>query len=613
MLQDTKLKMLTVHEIQPTGWLKRQLEIQAAGLSGNLDKIWPDVRDSKWIGGTSEGWERVPYWLDGFIPLAWLLDDPDLKARAKRYVDAILARQQEDGWLCPCTMEERPTYDMWALFLLGKVLVLYQECSGDERIEEALYRAFQNYRAHLDRHTVFGWASCRWYEALIPIYWLYERRPEPWLLDLAKLLHAQGMDYRKLYETLPMERMGKRHWSFTDHVVNTAMALKSEALYARISGGDPGELAEEMLSVLMKKHGMAAAHFTGDECLCGDSPIQGSELCGVVEAMYSYEHLLAATGNPVWADRLEALAFNALPATISPDMWTHQYDQMTNQPECRLIPPEEVHFISNGGESHLFGLEPNFGCCTANFNQGWPKFTLSLFMRSADGLAITALAPGKVRLPINGVPVEVEVETEYPFRDTARITVTAEQPVEFSLQVRIPGCARKAELDGKNVQAGSFETIRRRWEGAASLDLRMAFEPEFVSRPRGMSALWRGPLLYSLAIQERWVKKEYEKDGVERKYPYCDYEIYPESKWNYAFCSDSLRVEEFPVGDFPFSPQQAPVRIHTMMCEIPWSANEWGICAETPDRLEPVSDPQEKLLIPYGCTNLRMTEMPKLK
>ena len=71
-------------EIKPEGWLYRQLKIQAQGLSGNLDKIWPDVRDSAWIGGEREGWERVPYWLDGFIPLAYLLQDQDRMERADK-------------------------------------------------------------------------------------------------------------------------------------------------------------------------------------------------------------------------------------------------------------------------------------------------------------------------------------------------------------------------------------------------------------------------------------------------------------------------------------------------------------------------------------------------
>ena len=115
----------TTNEIEPKGWLLDQLKIQANGLSGNLDKIWRDVRDSKWIGGDCEGWERVPYWLDGFIPLAYLLKDEDMIARANKYVDAILERQKEDGWLCPCEDNERQSYDMWALFLILKVLVVF--------------------------------------------------------------------------------------------------------------------------------------------------------------------------------------------------------------------------------------------------------------------------------------------------------------------------------------------------------------------------------------------------------------------------------------------------------------------------------------------------------
>lgn len=139
MLKPLTYTPFTTGELRPAGWLKKQLEIQAAGLSGHLDKIWPDVRDSRWIGGEQEGWERVPYWLDGFIPLAWLLEDEDMKARAKRYIDAILAQQQEDGWLCPCTQQERDRYDMWALFLICKVLVVYHDCTQDERVEEAVY------------------------------------------------------------------------------------------------------------------------------------------------------------------------------------------------------------------------------------------------------------------------------------------------------------------------------------------------------------------------------------------------------------------------------------------------------------------------------------------
>ena len=117
-MYEPRYRFFSAGEMAPRGWLRRQLEIQAAGLSGHLHEVWPDVRDSAWIGGKAEGWERVPYWLDGLIPLAWLLRDERLKAVAKRYMDAIMDAQSEDGWICPCRKEERAHYDTWAVILI---------------------------------------------------------------------------------------------------------------------------------------------------------------------------------------------------------------------------------------------------------------------------------------------------------------------------------------------------------------------------------------------------------------------------------------------------------------------------------------------------------------
>ena len=149
-----KWHFYTTNELKPAGWMKRQLQIQAQGLSGHLDKIWPDIRDSAWIGGDREGWERVPYWLDGFIPLAYLLEDEDMIARAKRYIDAIVAGQKPDGWICPCTDEERPTYDNWAVLLITKVLTVYYECSKDPRIPDVIYRTMKNFYELLSSGTI---------------------------------------------------------------------------------------------------------------------------------------------------------------------------------------------------------------------------------------------------------------------------------------------------------------------------------------------------------------------------------------------------------------------------------------------------------------------------
>lgn len=611
MLKEINMRPLTARELKPEGWLREQLEIQARGLSGHLDQIWPDVRDSAWLGGDRDGWERLPYWLDGFVPLDYLLEDADLKARADRYISAILSRQEEDGWICPCKPEERGAYDVWTVFLIAKVLTLYADCAGDadRKVQNAVWRVLKSLDRHLDHNTLFDWASSRWFECLIPIFWLYERTGEEWLLDLAQKLEAEGVNYELLFRDF-RAKQPERRWTYLTHVVNLAMSLKQGALKSRLHGGDPEAYAETALETLRRYHSMAVDHFTGDECLSGDSPIQGTELCGVVETMYSYETLLSVSGGAKWGDRLERLAFNALPATLSEDMWTHQYLQMTNQPECSILPEDHVVFRTNSGESHLFGLEPHFGCCTSNFSQGWPKLALSAFQRTEKGLASAVLVPCRAETEIGGVPVSCRLETEYPFHGKLKYTVETARPVEFTLAVRIPGFAVSAAVDGNPVSTGGFTELHRCWEGVQTVEVEFSFACCLTPRPRGMACLWRGPLLYSLPVKERWEKREYVRDGVERKFPYCDYEIFAESPWNYGFAGENFLPEEHGVGEIPFSHDHPPVTIQAELCQVNWPF-EHGVCAIEPERM-PLALPEQLELIPYGCTSLRMTELPVL-
>lgn len=619
MLKENKYGFFTAKELKPSGWLKRQLEIQAEGLSGNLDKIWPDIRDSRWIGGDKDGWERVPYWLDGFVPLAYLLEDNDLIARAKKYIDAIISNQKNDGWICPCSDNERSRYDMWACFLICKVLALYADCSGEEeRIKEVLSKALKSLMLHMRGNTIFNWASARWFECLIPIYWLYERTKEEWLIYLAHMLKVQGTNYKALFEDWK-DQIPHTDWNYQTHVVNLAMAIKAEVLASRISekenAVDDGEaFAESMLQSLFKYHGTVYSHFTGDENLSGDSPIQGSELCSVVEAMYSYEQIFAVTGNTKWLDRVEMLGYNALPATISPDMWTHQYDQMVNQMACVRFMGKPI-FGTNSAEAHLFGLEPNFGCCTANFNQGFPKLALSTFMRTNEGILSAVIAPSKLCTVIDGRNVSVSLDTGYPFKNAARYTVSCTENVNFELAVRIPGFVKYAVVGEKKLRPGEIYKVKKNWHGEEIIDITYVFETEFMKRPRDMYAIRRGALIYSLKIDEEWKRHEYTRYGVERKYPYCDYEIYPRSKWNCAYCSEELTVHENEIGEYPFSNENPPIFIKTKAVEIDWGYEEGynDVAAKVPHSRVPEGKPEEVTLIPYGCTNLRMTELPMVK
>lgn len=600
--------------IHPTGWLRRQLEIQADGLCGHLDEFWPDISDSKWIGGSHEGWERVPYWLDGFIPLAWLLGREDLKLRAQKYIDAILKGQSADGWICPCDEEERANYDVWALFLILKVLVLYEDFTHDTRIEPAVYRALKNLDHHIDSNTLNRWAQTRWFECWISILWLYDRRPEDWLLRLARKIKAQGLDYGAIFEDfLYKEPDPKGRWSQMSHGVNLAMMLKTAALTFRLTGNSQAFLeTDRMLELLDHYHGTASGIYSADECLNGKSPIQGTELCAVTEMMYSLEHLAAVSGESKYVDRLEMLAFNALPAAISPDMWTHQYDQQVNQIACMRM--ENAPFGTNGGDANIFGLEPHFGCCTANMHQGWPKFAMSTMLSGRGGIYVASYAPNAIDAKWDGIPVKIEVSGSYPFRLEADVTVRTKKSAEFTLWLRIPSWADSALVtcDGNILTMGesSLYPIRRVWEDETTLHVAFTASPKFEGRPNGMAVLRRGPLVYALEIGERW--EQINKDMPGHKFPHCDYEVHSTTPWAYGFTSTDVQIEEKAVGDCPFSPQGAPISLFVPCAPLSWKSTD-GCAFPVPESRVAIGPVKIKRFLPYGCTNLRMTELPFLQ
>ena len=471
-----KWEFYTSNELKPSGWLLRQLEIQAEGLSGNLHKIWPDIRDSAWIGGNREGWERVPYWLDGFIPLAYLLETEDMIATVKKYIDAILSAQEDDGWICPCKKGRRPIYDTWALQLICKTLKVYYDCSKDERIPEVIYRALKNYYELLNSGTIklFGWAKYRWFETFISINFLYEKYNEEWIKDLAKIIKKQGFDYNTAIDSW---KKPSHMWLRKTHIVNLAMMLKSEAVSHDLLGDNYTDNAEKLRKILDKYNGTAFEGFTGDEVLSGIDPTRGTECCAVVEQMYSYEELFAHTGDTKWAERLEVLAFNALPATLTEDMWTHQYVQQVNQVACQktmIMAP----WSTNGPYAHTFGLEPNFGCCTANFNQGWPKFALSTFMHKGDTILSSVMLPSV----LNDNGIKIRLETNYPFENKMRYYIDSER--DFNFEIRIPSFAKNLKVNGENTEANILEFAIK--TGKTEIVIEFEVTPFFKERPNNL-------------------------------------------------------------------------------------------------------------------------------
>ncbi len=614
---------LPLGSVRPTGWLRRQLEIQATGLGGHLDETWADVgSNSGWLGGTGESWERGPYFLDGLVPLAYLLDDDRLKAKAQKYIDWTLTHQAPNGMIGPASND-----DWWPRMVMLKVLAQYEEATGDPRVIPVLSRYFEHQLQALPGRPLRDWGKFRWQDNALVVLWLYNRTGDPKLIELARLLHKQGFDWQadfaqfKFTEVITpeiiklSEHNGLGDYALATHGVNNGQALKAAPVWSVVTGEEVDRRGfAQMLAALDKYHGLPNGMFSCDEHFAGKNPSQGSELCTVVEMMFSLEQSLAILGEASIGDRLEQLAFNALPGTFTDDMWAHQYNQEPNQVEVSL---HRKPWTTDGPESNLYGLEPNFGCCTANFHQGWPKFTASLWMASADGgLVAAAYSPCEVHTMAGGTPVHVVEETDYPFRGTVRITVNPSQPASFPLRLRIPAWAKGTtiRINGQPEHlsdTAEFATLTRTWKPGDVVELTFPMQPRITQGFHDSIAISRGPLVFSLPIGEDWVK-------LRSRGMTADWQVFPSSEWNYALKVDdaqrAIKVEEQTVGGSPFALTGTSVRMHVNARKLPaWRAVD-GVADPVPQSPVVSEEADETItLVPYGAAKLRITAFPRLK
>ena len=612
-IADCKLSPLSLGSIEPTGWLHNQLEIQAKGATGQLTEFWPDLGpNSGWLGGTGESWERGPYYLDGLIPLAYTLQDRELMARARKWVGWILSHQAENGWLGP-----KGSSDWWPAGVMLKVLTQYQEATGDPRVIPAMTRFFGYMHEELPKRPLESWGKHRWADTAISVIWLYNRTHDKNLIDLLNLLNSQGFDWSKYFADFKYKDKVLNGYIMDTHGVNNAMGLKAPGVqYLITKDGEYKAATYRMIEQLDKYHGQVTGMFTCDEHYAGKNPSQGTELCTVVEYLFSLENLIAIFKDPALADKWERIAFNALPATFSPDMNAHQYDQQVNQVICKVS--DDRIYTNNGPDSNLFGVEPNFGCCTANQHQGWPKFTSHLWMQTPDkGLAAISYAPCSVKANVaDGKSVTIRIDTEYPFDENVRITIQTDGPVSFPLDLRIPGWAQGATVratgERHHPKSGTFFRLTREWKNGDVINLTLPMHIEVERRFNDSIAILRGPLVYSLKIGEDWRK-------LRGNPPAADYEVYPTTPWNYGLLLDttdpekSLTVSKKPLADCIFSVDSAPVELHVKGRLVPgWKMehNAAGVLPKSPVVSdEPVID---LTLIPYGCAKLRITEFPLL-
>ena len=645
---ELKYVPVPISDIQPEGWLKNQLDIMCDGSSGHLDEIYDKVKnDNAWLGGKGDAWEETPYWLDGAVPLAYLTKDKGLIAKVEKYINWSLDNQRPSGYFGPITTYERESgklittqiadkgEDWWPRMIMLKVMQQYYSATHDERVITFMSKYFQ-YQEEALKNISIGhwseWSQARGIENINMILWLYRITRKNELLCLADRIRKQSFQWTEWFE--------KRDWVMgaaanqngenwmERHSVNVAMAMKSPAIdYLRTGNTAFLAIQDRCFKDLMLLHGLPNGCISGDEDIHGNEPSQGTELCTIVESMYSLENIIAITGKNSYMDALERIAFNALPAQTTDDYNYKQYFQIPNQPQA-CLGSFDFSLTAYQGTSNVYGTASGYTCCYANMHQGWTKFTSSLWYSTPDeGIAALIYAPSRIITKLRDANLSIWEETNYPFEENIRFHFTLDKETVFPFHLRIPSWCEKAqiyingqkgEVDGKD----SLIVVNRKWKNGHVLELRLPMSIFISNWARNSHTVERGPLIYGLKIKERW---EEGHSDIQGNY----WSVFPESKWNYALheCvindpATHIKVSYLDPVDslFVWNQAHAPIELVAPAKQLPWwKSGESGVLKQPVTDREGyykglVGNNEEQIcLIPYGCTKIRIVAFPVVR
>lgn len=620
---------LPVGSISPEGWLLKQLELQRDGLNGHLGEIsaWLQKEDNAWLKtGGKWGWEEVPYWLRGYGNLAYIMKDEAMLKETKFWIEGILKSQRKDGNFGPVQLNEGKQ-DFWPNMVVLWIVQSYYEYSNDVRVIDFMSK-YCNYLLTVpdDDFLSSYWENSRGGDNLWSVVWLYNRTGDKNLLALADKIHRNTADWTKSTQ-LP-------NW----HNVNVAQCFREPATYFLFNKDSALlEASYNVQSLVRRTFGQVPGGMFGadENARIGFfDPRQGTETCGFVEQMASDEIMLLISGDPIWAENCEDVAFNSFPAALMPDYKALRYITSPNHvvSDCKNHNPG----IDNSGP--FLAMNPfSSRCCQHNHGFGWPYYAEHLIMATPDnGLAAVMYTACKTKgiVGSNGVEVTLHEQTNYPFEESIRFKVSTPSKVSFPLYLRIPSWCKNASIsiNGKiqNIQgaSGSYACINREWKNNDVVELRVPMD--FTVRQwqvnKNSVSVNYGPLTLSLKIDEVYKKLDSRETAIgDSKWQenadasaWPTFEIYPGSSWNYALMANlpiTVERKAWPADNNPFTITNVPLEFKAKGRIVPeWMIDEYGLCGVLPYENAKKSDKTDEIkLVPMGAARLRITAFPTAK
>ncbi|MGA8780218.1 MAG: beta-L-arabinofuranosidase domain-containing protein, partial [Terracidiphilus sp.] len=184
--------------------------------------------------------------------------------------------------------------------------------------------------------------------------------------------------------------------------------------------------------------------------------------CGSYAAIKLARYLIRATGEARYGDGLERVLFNGTLAAKEPD---HDGDY--------------PYYSTYGTQVQKVYYPKKWPCCSGTLVEGVADYVKNIYFRANDGVAVVLYAPSQLKWNESGTPVTLTQETDFPLGDQVTFRISCRTPVDFALQMRIPGwlsAEPTVTLNGGTAKFDSrrgFVVVRRRWTNGDALTLQL--------------------------------------------------------------------------------------------------------------------------------------------
>ncbi|MBL7832630.1 MAG: glycoside hydrolase family 127 protein [Cyclobacteriaceae bacterium] len=531
---------VTLAEVKPEGWIKKQIRENLDGFVGRLDTLVPKLTmedkiygenrlsekvKSKDVGALGEAgdwqvqflwWnsETQSNWRDGYIRSAILLQDQEHLAKLKLYVDYILATQDEDGYLGIYDKDLRYKFDnengeLWAKATLLRGLLAWYEYSNDQKVLSAIERAIQNvmdnYSAGTSHPfyskqpnvggTSHGLAITDVFEAL------YRITGKPAYRDYCLFLY-QDFSEQELNESAQYKKLVNDTLLLSTHGVHVYEHLRSVTAAYYASGNPELKHALDHFLEKIALETTASGAGVGDEWIGGrkaDATKRGYEYCSMHELMHSYAELVRKTGDRTFADKAEKIFLNAAQGARHPSESCVAYLKSDNS-----------YYMTgglNGDTSDKNQTRYSYSpvhqeaavCCVPMAGRIAPYYVQYMWMKNDHALVASLLGPSRVETTIGGNKIVVEEQTNYPFENTFRFVVTASAAVQ--LRIRKPEWATSVKVSAEHTVSDGFIVIDKTWSGTETVDVSFDTNVQVRDDINGEKYFTWGALVLSIPIE----------------------------------------------------------------------------------------------------------------